>query len=395
VLRAEIARLLGPTEAEPTPPPAEMARGRVAASLLPFVPYETEAGVVLRRLVRHGPAHQVGRAGTSKSLPDSHLLSLLALDPSLSGQDLGRALFFDSETTGLGGAGSVAFLLGLGSFESDGSFVLEQLLLEEPGQELALLHRLRELVDGASILVSYNGKSFDWPLLQGRYVMNRLPLLPLRPHLDLLHVARRVHKRRLSRTNLRAIEEEVLGFDRGEDDIAGADIPARYGHYLRTGDAEAILPVVHHNAWDVASMAALVGVYGEPLSALAGLDLLGVAETLGRAKDVERALDAVSHVLEAEAAWQAAPLTDALEVRARLHKARGDRARALVDFEAVVADVDDERVRLELCKLYEHHAKDYEKALALLAEGTGESDEAIVRRRERLERRARGGKSRA
>jgi len=388
-----MARLLGAAEAELPSRSGEGTRGSVARSLLPFVPYETEAGVVLRRLVRHGPAHQVGRAGTSNALPDSHLLSLLALDPTLSGQDLGRALFFDSETTGLGGAGSVAFLLGLGSFESDGSFVLEQLLLEEPGQEKALLHRLRELVQQASLLVSYNGKSFDWPLLQGRYVMNQLPQLPPRPHLDLLHVARRVHKRRLSRTNLRAIEEEVLGFDRGEDDIAGADIPARYGHYLRSGDAEAILPVVHHNAWDVASMAALVGVYGEPLSALAGLDLLGVAETLGRAKDVERALGAVSHVLEAEAPWQAAPLTDALEVRARLHKARGDRARALVDFEAILQGVDDERVRLELCKLYEHHAKDYEKALTLLAQGTGESDEAIVRRRERLERRARRGRS--
>jgi uncharacterized protein len=390
-----MARLLAPAEPEPPSTLGEGAQGGVAQSLLPFMPYQTDVGVVLRRLVRHGPAHQVGRVATSNALPDSHLLSLLALDPSLSGQDLGRALFFDSETTGLGGAGSVAFLLGLGSFESDGSFVLEQLLLEEPGQELALLHRLRELVEHATLLVSYNGKSFDWPLLQGRCVMNQLPLLPLRPHLDLLHVARRVHKRRLSRTNLRAIEEEVLGFDRGEDDIAGADIPARYGHYLRTGDAEAILPVVHHNAWDVASMAALMGVYGEPLSALGGLDLLGVAETLGRARDVERALDAVSHVLLAEAPRHAAPLADALEVRARLHKARGDRARALVDFEAIVADVDDERVRLELCKLYEHHAKDYEKALTLLAEGTGESDEASARRRQRLERRARGGKSRA
>ena len=79
---------------------------------------------------------------------------------------------------------------------------------------------------------------------------------------------------------------------------------------------------------------------------------------------------------------------DALQVRARLHKARGDRARALADFESVVAEVDDPRACLELCKLYEHHAKDYQKALALLAQGTGESEEATLRRHVVTPRRA-------
>lgn len=398
-LRAEMARILGTDAGEaagsadvgpeaaveqPAFGSAAALRRSLADSDLPFVPYETPLGPVLRRVVRHGPAHQVGRATTSAVVADPRLLSLLALDPSLAEVDLRRALFFDTETTGLGGAGSMAFLLGLGCFSDDGTFVLEQLLLDDPAVEPALLARLREVTAEAALYVSFNGKSFDWPLLQSRCIMNRQPALEARPHLDLLHVARRVHKRRLARTHLRALEEEVLGFARGEGDVAGADIPAHYAHYLRTGDAGALEGIIEHNGWDVLSMAALVGVYGEPLGTLSGLDLLGVAETLQRARELDGALSLVERVLESE------PSVDALHVRAKLHKARGDRARALVDFEAIVTEVSDPKVCLELCKLYEHHAKDYQKALELLAQGTGETDLAVERRRARLHKRAKG-----
>lgn len=386
-LRAEMQRILGETAVQAGPAQRSLApppRRCLADSDLPFVPFETPLGPVLRRVVRHGPAHQVGRATTTAVVADPRLLSLLALDPTLAEVDLRRAVFFDTETTGLGGAGSLAFLLGMGWFSDDGTFVLEQLLLDDPAAEPALLARLREVTTEAALYVSFNGKSFDLPLLQSRCIMNRQPALAARPHLDLLHVARRVHKRRLSRTNLRALEEEVLGFERGEGDVAGADIPARYAHYLRTGEADALEGVIVHNGWDVLSMAALVGVYGEPLGALSGLDLLGVAETLKRARDLDGALSAVERVLASE------PSPDALHVRAKLHKARGDRARALVDFEAVVAEVGDPKVCLELCKLYEHHTKDYQKALELLARGTGETDVAVERRRARLQKRAKG-----
>ena len=91
--------------------------------------------------------------------------------------------------------------------------VVEQLLLTEPSEELPLLERLRERVDAASLLVSFNGKAFDRPMLDSRMVMNRMPALATRPHLDLLHVGRRLHRRRLGRCTLKILEREVLGFE--------------------------------------------------------------------------------------------------------------------------------------------------------------------------------------
>jgi hypothetical protein len=247
-----------------------------------------------------------------------------------------------------------------------------------------LLGRFEELLGRSQFLVSYNGKSFDWPLLAARCVMNRRPAFQTLPHLDLLHVSRRVHKRRLERCRLLDLEAEVLGWERGEDDIPGAEIPPRYSHYLRTRDGEALRPVVDHNCWDVLSMAALVALYGEPVEELVGGDLLGLAETLTRARAFEHAERAADRAMELGEGIAG------LTVRARLHKARGDKARALLDFQSLSEQVDDPVVRLELAKLFEHHAKDFERALALVELGTGEDDEALVRRRARLERRQRG-----
>jgi uncharacterized protein YprB with RNaseH-like and TPR domain len=368
----------------PQAPLPEADRGPVdAVWALPFVTIETEHGPLAQRICTQRPSATVGRMPLVQALSvDPEMLSLLALDPQLATCDQKRALYFDTQTTGLGGEGAVAFLVGLGWFDEGGNFVLEQLLLDDPSQEPALLARLSEIIERSSCLVSFNGKSFDWPLLQSRCVMNRRPALQARPHLDLLHVSRRIHKRRLSRCRLLDLEAEVLGWERGEDDIPGAEIPPRYGHYLRTGDGEALRPVVDHNAWDVLTMAALVGLYGEPIDQLLAADLLGVAETLTRAKAYESA------ELVADRAIDLGEGIDGLSVRARLHRARGDKARALIDFEALSEQVDDPAVRLELAKLFEHHEKDFERALAVVSRGTGEDEQALERRISRLKRRS-------
>jgi hypothetical protein len=307
------------------------------------------------------------------------MLALLALDPALAAIDPARALYLDTETTGLGGgAGVVAFLIGLAWFDGDGRLMIEQILLRRPGEERAMLELVTERFAAASALVTYNGKTFDLPLLATRYVMNRLPPPPPRPHLDLLHVARRLHRARLGACRLVGLESDVLGFVR-DGDIDGGDVAARYGHFLRTGDESALAAVVEHNAWDVVSMAALVGLYGEPLTTLHDEDLVGLARTLRRARALEAAQVAADRAVERGAG------PEARRVRGEIAKARGDRALALAELEAAAEDIDDPSVRLELAKLYEHHVKAPLRALELCALGTGEREEAAVRRRTRLE----------
>ena len=290
------------------------------------------------------------------------------------------------ETTGLGGSGTIAFLVGLAWFDA-GELVIEQLLLRTPSEERALLLCVAERIEAATSLVTFNGKAFDIPTLCGRYVMNRMPEPPRRPHLDLLHVARRLHRARVGSCTLRAMEAEVLGFVR-DADIDGADVAPRYGHFLRTGDESVLRSVVEHNSWDVVSMAALVGLYGEPLRALHREDLVGLARTYRRARAFEHAEAAADEAVNRGAG------IEGLRVRGEIAKARGDRQRALDDFEALAAAVDDAAARLELVKLYEHFVKEPGRALELLAQGTGEVPEAVERRRIRLEKKAEFGATR-
>ena len=147
----------------------------------------------------------------------------MALDPRVSASDPRRALYFDTETTGLGGgAGVLAFLVGLAAFDEHGLFV-EQVLVRNLGEEAPMLQHVRGRIEAASMLVTFNGKSFDMPLLRTRFAMARLEAPPDRPHLDLLHVARRVHRRR---SKLTMLEENILGFVR-EGDVPSGEVSAR------------------------------------------------------------------------------------------------------------------------------------------------------------------------
>ena len=352
---------------------------------LPFETHETSAGPLHVRARRFSRAHRMGRTELGAAYDASaDLLALLALDPTLAQCDVRGALFLDTETTGLArGAGTVAFLVGLARWEPDGTFVLEQLLVRQLGEEAPMLEHVRQRVERASLLVTFNGKSFDMPLLRTRLVMARLPAMKEPPHLDLLHIARRVHGSRLRHgCRLTALEGSVLGFER-PDDVASADISALYLHFLRTGDARGLLGVVEHNAWDVIAMGALIGLYGEPQhETLAPEDLVGVARTLCRAGALEWAAS------RAEAAVERDPSPGSIRARADISKARGDRTRALEDYEALAASVDDPTVRLELAKLYEHWVKAPGHALAWAARGTGERPEAAARRLDRLGRKA-------
>jgi len=351
---------------------------------LGFSRHDNPLGQCWVRSRRLAPSTHVGRVSvTEVGAIDTRVLSLLALDPSLADCRFEGALLLDTETTGLGGgAGTYAFLVGLCRFEaasesSPSGWVVEQLLLEGPEQEPALLHLLGQRIDDSAVLITFNGKSFDWPLIETRFVMNGLPGVRRLPHLDLLHVSRRVHRYRLQRCNLKHLESQVLGFER-EGDVEGAEVASRYTHYLRSGDVEPLSAVIEHNYWDVISMGALVALYGEPLPALDAQDLLGLAHAFKRAGALSEAMDATETALGGGAGAQA------LHLRAQIHAARGDRLAALGDLESADAELDDPKLRLQLAKLYEHVIKRPDKALALLERGLSESELAIDKRRQRL-----------
>jgi uncharacterized protein len=162
-----------------------------------FTRAETSCGALLSRREVFGPDYTMpGRekiALAPASRAEASLLALLALDPALSTVDFSKALFLDTETTGLsGGTGTVAFLLGLGFFESD-TFVVEQILVEDLGEESPMLAHLCERFRGREVVVTFNGKSFDWPLLKTRLALAKMDVPAGFGHVDLLHVARRVH----------------------------------------------------------------------------------------------------------------------------------------------------------------------------------------------------------
>ncbi len=340
------------------------------------------------------PHHHHGRAPIVEALHVStQRLAQLALDPSLENVDLQRALFLDTETTGLaGGTGTVPFLIGVGWFE-DQSMRIQQLFLPELGREVPMLHWLRERVQQSSCLVSFNGKTFDWPLLRNRFVLNRVraPVLP--PHLDLLHCARRVLRSRLKSVRLVELERRVLGMHR-EDDVSGALIPQIYFDYLNGGDVHPIAKVIEHNANDLIALAALVAELVSHFDEVHGgddpLDHLSYAKVAERTGDRARARS-FAHAA-ARGGGESACTVEACMLNARMARRGGEvdeEERALL--EALQA-ADDEELRavveLALTKHYEHRRKDLARALehaagTILAEG----EDAAGRRVARLERR--------
>ena len=366
------------------------------ARALPGHPEDTRHGCVHTVRSWLAPHHCHGRVPVRSALDAaSARVAELALDPSLSGVDLRRMLLVDTETTGLGtAAGTVPFLVGVGYFE-DQSLVVEQLLLTRLGEEGPLLRRLAERIGEASCVVSYNGKSFDWPLLRARFVLNRIAAPTLPPHLDLLHCARRLYKRRLARVRLVDMEREVLAFVR-EHDVDGSEIPGIFLHFLRSGEPGRLDAVIEHNGNDLIALAAILGELAARYAALRRE--LEPDEQLGFATVAERAGNAALARAFAEAAGEgggdARCTADAWLLAARLAR----RERRLKDegdalAHALRARPDDARVHLALAKFHEHRSKDLAEALrharhTCPLETEAERDHRVGRLEARLSRRS-------
>lgn len=190
--------------------------------------------------------------------PQGITLARLSRDNRLEAFDFRRTLFLDTETNGLaGGAGTYAFLIGVGYWEGD-YFYIRQYFMRHPGEERAVLAHITGLLERFDSFVTFNGKSFDIPVLETRYVLARQPR-PLRQrlHLDLLHPARRFWKWRLDSCALGYLEQHILGIGRSEADVPGYLIPYLYNTFLRDQNAHPLKGIFYHNHQDLMALAAL------------------------------------------------------------------------------------------------------------------------------------------
>lgn len=301
---------------------------------------------------------------------DPRRWAALAREPKWAAARHEDVAFLDLETTGLaGGTGTLAFLVGLARIR-DGRLETRQLFLRSPAAEAAALALVEEHLVGCTHLVTFNGKCFDVPLLETRFVMHRRKLAAL-PHLDLLHPARRVWKRRLEDCTLGRLEAEVLGRPR-QGDIDGAEIPQRWFDWLALGDARPLAPVIEHNRLDLVALAALAGrlarLLEHPGEAAHASDLFSLGRMMARDGD-ERAEPTLDAALSRGAAEAAPEL-------ARVKKRRGAADAALPLWEMAAREPGRRGIEagVELAKHYEHRAKDFARALAVTRGLLGRAD---------------------
>jgi uncharacterized protein YprB with RNaseH-like and TPR domain len=304
-----------------------------------------------------------------------------------------RWAFLDTETTGLaGGAGTYAFLVGVGSIEPEG-FRLRQFFMRDYGEEASQLCRLAEYLERFDVLVTYNGKSYDQPLLETRFRMVRAQTGRLRPfdrmeHLDLLFGARRLWKLRLESCRLVELERRILGVER-EGDLPGEMIPYCYFDFLRTQEAFRVVPILHHNAIDILSLACLTAIvpfaFRSPEDAPLrhGADLMGLARWLEQAGRREEALRlyrrAIDLGLPDELLFRA--LWDIANTEKRLGRYDAAVAAAV----ELTASRNPYRVRAleELARHYERRERNYAMALEMTRAALALEDTPAIRQREK------------
>ncbi len=319
-----------------------------------------------------------------------------------------KPIFFDTETTGLsGGAGTLAFLTGCGWFEPEGFRVRQWLLLSQAG-EPAMLSALGRVIDDTTLLVSYNGRSFDVPLMNMRWAFHRQqnPFDDV-PHFDMLPTARRIWRQREgafdeggeSGCSLSTLERDVLGFHR-DGDVSGSEIPSRYFHFLRTGDASALTGVLEHHRHDIVSLAVLmshalrIAEHG-PDMCRDDHELVALGKLYERAHQADRARGALERASESADRYvraQAFSRLGAINKREGRHddaakawrgvlEAAGGR-RSLFRLERVATEA--------LAIHHEHRAQDFDEAKryaeTMKAQSSGRAANDAAHRLARLER---------
>ncbi|MFZ0737100.1 MAG: ribonuclease H-like domain-containing protein [Candidatus Acidiferrales bacterium] len=362
-------------------PPRKRAAGSYTELTRGFMPSVAEGSSRLAQLL--GASVQSTRYGEHLSLrrwfsdlplcePTVSSLRLLAPGAPEDAAEPRNWLFLDTETTGLaGGTGTYPFMIGLAWWDA-GGLEVEQFFMRDLSEEHSVLVALNERLAERQILVTFNGKSFDWPLLETRYRMTRKIKIPsLRAHLDLLHPARHLWRLRLGSVRLIELERHVLGLNRGPD-IMSELIPQIYFDFLRGGPPEPLVPIFYHNQMDLVGLAALAGrVFSllaapESLSADA-LELFGVSRICDRRGESARARGLYAQAIEGDLP----PRADraARSALARIAKRDGDFHLATslwMDLREISRDGIE--AYEELAKYYEHRAQEPQRAADLMGE---------------------------
>ncbi|MEQ1883541.1 MAG: ribonuclease H-like domain-containing protein [Bryobacteraceae bacterium] len=349
--------------------------------------YETET--LYARHKRHGSAD----IGSLAELPPGLLKSLS--NGAIDHVPPQEWAFLDTETTGLaGGTGTCAFLVGVGRITPEG-FRVRQFFMRDYGEEASLLDSLSRHLEPFRVLITYNGRTFDQPLLETRFRMNRSkPPFSRFEHLDLLYGARRLWKLRFDSCRLIDLESQILGFER-QGDVPGALIPYIYFEYVRTGEMARLLPVFHHNAIDILTLACLTGIvpyaFLDPVNAPLkhGTELAALGRWLREAGEMEQARTLFRRALDLNlrdeilfrTLWDLAAVERKLEC--------GNAALAIWNDLAGSKNPYQVRACEELAKHFEHDAKDYARALEFTLQAIGMDDTDDLRKREaRLRKRA-------
>ena len=317
----------------------------------------------------YGPAFFVSQDATDQLRQKVDInqplnLSTVLVNPEIKNP---RIIFLDTETSGLsGGTGTFIFIIGLGIYDGS-SFKLHQLFMRDPGEEQAFLIALNQLIGDTNLLVTFNGKCFDMPLLTTRHrIQGFTPVLSPETHfhLDMLPVARRIWKTRLPSRSLGDLEREILGVSRTEDEVPGWLIPEMYFDYLSSGDARPMKRVIYHNAMDIISLAQLFFITNKMLISpldqyINSIDLASIARIFERQNRLDEAIDLYEVSLA-----KGLPVdiyTQTIERYANIYKQKKDWKKA-VGLWLKASEVNSFDSILELAKYYEHVSKDLDNA---------------------------------
>lgn len=333
---------------------------------------ENDFGIVFKRQVSYPFSYQHGHYQLQsffealKKWQDAEFDHPYALDMEES------VLFFDTETTGLKGVGTHIFLLGFLEVAEE-SFILTQYIMADPAHEAAFLFESK-LWQKSATVITYNGKSFDWPQLETRWTLHQktLPKLRSQRQIDLLHSSKRLWKNDMERLKLKSVEEEKLGFSR-KGDIPGHLAPIIYLDAVKSGIPDALIKVLHHNEWDLLS---LITLYSHSTFLLFEQDHEESAKTFTNIGkwygDLRESTQSVRILEKVTSKFDALEAGHAQYYLALQHKKNKRYSEAIDSFVASLHFVE-ARTKLhaleQLAILYEHQMKDYELALYYTQEG--------------------------